>query len=114
MVTYCFRWLEIKGSQSCNNVVRLHRQDVSFLVKLKQPLDTYDIEGTIVQRGSTEYLLTNGKARVLRRLIGNRYEYSRLGKQYFQHKKTAYLVHVPAVTKNSFQPIERQTLYGSS
>ena len=55
-----------------------------------------------MQRGSTEYLLTNGKARVLRRLIGNSYGYSRLGKQYFQHKKTAYLVHVPAVIKKAF------------
>ena len=48
--------------------------------------DTYDIEGTVVQRGSTEYLLTNGRARVLRRLIGNSYTYSRLGNQYVQHK----------------------------
>ena len=43
--------------------------------------DTYDIEGTLVQKWSTEYLLTNGKARALRRLIGNSFSYSRLGKQ---------------------------------
>ena len=85
-----------------------------FFSQTQTSPDTYDIEGTVVQRGSTEYLLTNGKARVLRRLIGNSYEYSRLGKQYVQHKKTAYLVHVPAVIKKSFQSIERQTLYGSS
>ena len=30
--------------------------------------------------------MTNGKVRILRRLIGNSYTYSRLGKQYFQHK----------------------------
>ena len=70
-----------------------------FFSQTQTSPDTYDIEGTVVQRGSTEYLLTNGKARVLRRLIGNSYDYSRLGKQYFQHKKTAYLVHVPAIIK---------------
>ena len=73
-----------------------------FFSQTQTSPDTYDIEGTVVQRGSTEYLLTNGKARVLRRLIGNSYDYSRLGKQYFQHKKTAYLVHVPAVIKKAF------------
>ena len=31
---------------------------------------TVDTQGTVVQRGSTEFLLTNGKARVLRRLVG--------------------------------------------
>ena len=85
-----------------------------FFSQTQTSPDTYDIEGTVVQRGSTEYLLTNGKARVLRRLIGNSYDYSRLGKQYFQHKKTAYLVHVPAIIKKSFQSIERQKVYGSS
>ena len=73
-----------------------------FFSQTQTTPDTYDIEGTVVQRGSTEYLLTNGKARVLRRLIGNSYTYSRLGKQYFQHKKTTYLVHVPAVIKKAF------------
>ena len=47
-----------------------------FFSQTKTTPDTYDIEGTVVQRGSTEYLLTNGKARVLRHLIGNSYEYS--------------------------------------
>ena len=35
--------------------------------------DTYDIEGTVAQRGSAEYLLTNGKPRILRRLTGTSY-----------------------------------------
>ena len=35
--------------------------------------DTYDIVGNVVQRGSTEFLITNGKARVLRRLSGDEY-----------------------------------------
>ena len=74
-----------------------------FFSQTQTTPDTYDIEGTVVQRGSTEYLLTNGKARprLLRRLTGNSYTYSRLGKQYVQHKKTTYLVHVPAVSKKS-------------
>ena len=64
--------------------------------------ETYDIQGTVVQRGSTEFLVTNGKARVLRRLVGNEYTYTRLGRQFFNAKKTSYLVHVPAVIKKSF------------
>ena len=64
--------------------------------------ETFDIEGTAVQRGSTEFLLTNGTARVLRRLIGDTYSYTRLGKQFFDAKKTSYLVHVPAVIKKAF------------
>ena len=49
--------------------------------------ETYDIQGTVVQRGSTEFLVTNGKARVLRRLVGNEYTYTRLGRQFFNAKK---------------------------
>ena len=85
-----------------------------FFSQTQTTPDTYDIEGTVVQRGSTEYLLTNGKARVLRRLIGNSYTYSRLGKQHSQHKKTTYLVHVPAVNKKGFQHVERQNIHGST
>ena len=64
--------------------------------------ESYDIQGTVVQRGSTEYLLTGGKARVLRRLVGHDYTYTRLGKHYFDAKQTSYLVHVPAVIKKAF------------
>ena len=63
---------------------------------------TYDIEGTVVQRGSTEYLLTNGKARVLRRLSGDDYTYTRLGKTYFDAKQSHNLVHAPSIIKNTF------------
>ena len=70
-----------------------------FFSQTETTPESYDIEGTVVQRASTEYLITNGKARMLRRLIGNSYTYARLGKQYVQHKQTAYLVHVPAITK---------------
>ena len=59
-----------------------------------------------MQRGSTEYLITNGKARVLRRLVGDTYSYTRLGKQYFDSKQTQYLVHVPAVIKKAFSTPE--------
>ena len=55
----------------------------------------------LAQRGSTEYLITNGKARVLRRLSGDDYIYTRLGKQYFTAKNTHYLVHVPAIIKKA-------------
>ena len=51
---------------------------------------TYDIVGDVIQRGSTEYLLTNGKLRVLRRLSGEDYTYTRLGTQYFSAKKVTY------------------------
>ena len=78
-----------------------------FFSQTQTTPDTYDIEGTVVQRGNTEYLLTNGKARILRRLTGNSYTYSRLGKQYFQYKKTAYLVHVPAAIKKGIQQVEK-------
>ena len=63
--------------------------------------ETFDIDGTVVQRGSTGFLLTNGTARVVRRLFGDTYSYTRLGKQFFDAKKTSYLVHVPAVIKTS-------------
>ena len=62
-----------------------------FFSQTQTTPDTYVIEGAVVQRGSTEYPLTNGKARVLRRLIGNSYTYSRLGKQYFPHKKRQHI-----------------------
>ena len=63
---------------------------------------SFDMQGTVIQRGSTEYLLTGGKARVLRRLAGRDYTYTRLGKHYFDAKQTSYLVHVPAVIKKAF------------
>ena len=62
---------------------------------------TFDTEGTVAQRGSTEFLLTNGKARVLRRLAGDDYVYTRLGKLYFGAKENQYLVHVPAIIKKA-------------
>ena len=80
-----------------------------FFSQTETTPESYDIEGTVVQRASTEYLITNGKARMLRRLIGNSYTYSRLGKQYFQHKQTAYLVHVPAIIKKAFSKSEGRT-----
>ena len=61
----------------------------------------FDLIGNIIQRGSTEYLLTNGKLRVLRRLSGSDYIYTRLGTQYFSAKQATYLVHVPAVIKKA-------------
>ena len=54
-----------------------------------------------MQRGSTEYLLTNGKARVLRRFAGEDYVYTRLGKQYFGAEQSQYLIHIPAVIKKA-------------
>ena len=46
-------------------------------------------------------LLTNGKARVLRRLVGSEYQYTHLGKKYFDAKRVQYLVHVPAIIKKA-------------
>ena len=55
-----------------------------------------------MQRGSSEYLLLRGKARLLRRLAsGNEYTYTRLGKTYYSQKEVSYLVHVPAVIKKA-------------
>ena len=62
---------------------------------------TFDLIGNVIQRGSTEYLLTNGKLRVLRRLSGSDYIYTRLGTQYFSARQATYLVHVPAVIKKA-------------
>ena len=59
----------------------------------------FNIEGTLVQRGSTDFLVSWGKSRVLRRLVGDDYQYTRLGKQFFSTKRIRYLVHVPAVIK---------------
>ena len=56
----------------------------------------------MVQRGSSEYLLLRGKARLLRRLASsNEYVYTRLGKTYYSQKEVSYLVHVPAVIKKA-------------
>ena len=63
--------------------------------------NTFDTLGTVVQRGSTEFLLSNGKARVLRRLAGDDYIYTRLGNVYFGAKENQYLVHVPAIIKKA-------------
>ena len=73
-----------------------------YFAQTKSSPGTFDIQGTLVQRGSTEYLITNGKSRVLRRLAGDKYIYTRLGKLYFDAKKTTYLVHVPAFIKRAF------------
>ena len=54
-----------------------------FFAQTNTKPETCDIVGNVVQRGRTEYLITNGKARVLRRLSGDEYVYTRLGKQYF-------------------------------
>ena len=62
---------------------------------------TFDLIGNVIQRGSTEYLLTNGKLRVLRRLSGSDYIYTRLGTQYFSAKQASYLVHAPALIKKA-------------
>ena len=72
-----------------------------FFSKTNTNVETYDVQGTVVQRGSTEYLMTNGKARVLRRLNGSDYTYSRLGKMYFSQKEVSFLVHVPAIIKKA-------------
>ena len=48
--------------------------------------NTFDTQGTVVQRGSTKFLVSNGKARVLRRLVGDDYIDTRLGKVYFGAK----------------------------
>ena len=56
--------------------------------------------GTLQQRGATEFLLTAGKARVLRRLKNGQYNYSALGKRYFREHKTTYLVNVPGLIKS--------------
>ena len=102
MVTCSFRWVLERGMQNYKNVARQRRQVVSFFAKQKRRQKAMTLHGAVVQRASTEYLITNGKARMLRRLIGNSYTYSRLGKQYVQHKPTAYLVHVPAIIKKAF------------
>ena len=38
---------------------------------------------------------------MLRRLVGDDYQYMRLGKQYFSTKQIRYLVHVPAVIRKA-------------
>lgn len=58
-----------------------------YFSQTKTGPETFDIQGTVVQRGSTEMLLTSGKARVLRRLVGSEYQYTHLGKKYFDAKK---------------------------
>ena len=46
-------------------------------------------------------MVSGGKSRVLRRLVGDDYQYTRLGKQYFNAKQIRYLVHVPAIIKKA-------------
>ena len=55
--------------------------------------------GTLQQRGATEYLVSNGKAKVLRRLQHGEYTYTTLGKRYFKEHTTSYLVNVPGRIK---------------
>ena len=57
------------------------------------------LDGTLVQRGASEYLVRGGKAKVLRRFQNNDYVYTALGKKYFESHKTTFLVHVPARIK---------------
>ena len=52
---------------------------------------TYDIRGTVIQRDSTVLLITNGKARVLRRLVGDAYSYTKLGNPYFGATKRCHI-----------------------
>ena len=61
----------------------------------------FNIECTLVQRGSTDFLVSGGKSRVLRRLVGDDYGYTRLGKQYCGTTQIRYLVHVPAVIRKA-------------
>ena len=62
------------------------------------PPDEFD-GGTLQQRGATEYLVSNGKSRVLRRLRNGDYAYTALGKRYFDKRSTSYLVAVPGLIK---------------
>ena len=62
------------------------------------PPDEFD-GGTLQQRGATEYLVSNGKARVLRRLQNGEYTYTASGKRYFREHTTSYLVNVPGRIK---------------
>ena len=57
------------------------------------------LDGTLVQRGASEYLVRGGKARVLRRFQNNDYVYTALGQKYSERHKTTFLVHVPARIK---------------
>ena len=72
-----------------------------YFAKTETTPQTFDLEGTVVQRGSTEFLVSNRKARVLRRLAGEEYIYTRLGKRYFGAKESQFLIHVPAVIKRA-------------
>ena len=74
----------------------------------------FNIEGTLVQRGSTDFLVSGGKSRVLRRLVGDDYQYTRLGKQYFSTKRIRYLVHVPAVIKKGPKLITMSEIDGAT
>ena len=62
------------------------------------PPDEFD-GGTLQQRGATEYLVSNGKARVLRRYSNGDYTYTALGRRYFREHTTSYLVNVPGLIK---------------
>ena len=76
--------------------------------------NTFDTLGTVVQRGSTEFLLSNGKARVLRRLAGDDYVYTRLGKLYFGAKQTQYLINVHDIIKKGALYLYGPLFHGSS
>ena len=63
---------------------------------------TYGIEGTVVQRGASQYILPKGNARLFRRLApGNEYTCTRLGNAYYSQKEVSYVVHVPAIAKKA-------------
>ena len=62
------------------------------------PPDEFD-NATVRQRGATEYLVANGKARVLRRYSNGDYTYTALGRRYFREHTTSYLVNVPGLIK---------------
>ena len=45
-------------------------------------------DGTLVQRGASEYLVRNGKAKVLRRFQRGEYVYTELGRKYFMNHQS--------------------------
>ena len=77
---------------------RLTRAGEYYYQKTEQrPPDLTD--GKLVQRGNTEYLIRGQSAQVLRRFAQGEYVYTQLGKRYFEHHQTQFLVHVPGIIK---------------
>ena len=63
-----------------------HQQVGFYFAQTHATESNNGVEGTLVQRESTDFLVSGGKSRVLRRLVGEDYQYTRLGKQYFNTK----------------------------